>query len=544
MRWLRHLMPTAHVGVAFGRRWINLCLLVRRGDGYLVAAVEALPAARRNDLASAVDRLGGAGLPATFALPDAEVRRQILHLPPVPARDLARVVAREAELEPGDARAWRVASGADGGGPAIEVRSMPRATVRTLVQEASAAGLVLTDVVSHSGAFATVTARPGAAPGVLLSLVEVWDHTSNMVLARDGAHVYDRSLPRGFHGRTGGPTGTAAADAAPPETVAPAPATDDDVLDFGDVFLDQPEDAVPETAAAEAAPAAAEAPPAVPGPEVLLPEWERLAEELHRTHLFAKKNLKVGDVGRVIVAGPHAEDERFVAWLAERMRAEAVPLVRHRDDLRWPGAPDPRMALPLGAALGGLARAPARARLVPAELRRREMAPPVSYAAAALLVFALVSAGLSVLFEARALARQEADLARLRHDVAGAEEAVHSGPARPLVGPDGVRRTVPAGLAAPFPGTDLLAVVGAAMPADAYLSEAEAAWTDGAWRVTARGEVLVPGVRALRQLGALVAALDASGRFTRVDLSPVTAGEASTPFTVTLVLGGARADRP
>ena len=42
MRWLRGISAPGHVGISFGRRWINLALVTRQGEGFRVAAVEAV----------------------------------------------------------------------------------------------------------------------------------------------------------------------------------------------------------------------------------------------------------------------------------------------------------------------------------------------------------------------------------------------------------------------------------------------------------------------------------------------------------------------
>lgn len=549
MRWLRGIAASGHVGVSIGRRWINLAVVVRRGDGYQVTAAEALPAEERGRLPEAVTRMNARGLPATFALSEREVRRAHLSLPPLARRELPRVVAREAGLGPDHAWAWRARPRPEGGWE-VETRSLPRAAVEALVREADAAGLDLVDVVPHSGALVTALTRPGegGTAGELVTLVEVWDHASILVLARDGAYVYDRHIPRGFLGREGAPAEPAPRPEPPAPGPDPAPASG--ILDFDEVLLALDEGAlegiaepVPEPAPApvpEPRPAAPAAPP--PGAEA---EWERLAEELHRTHLFARKNLKAGDVAHAVLAGPFAEDEGFVAWLSARMRVPVVPFLQARPDVAWPGPADPRMALPIGAALGGLAPAPARARLVPPEMRRHEVRPTLSYAAVALLLFALSSAALSVLVEARALARQEGNVALLRRQVAGIEaQAAREGASPPLVGPDGARRPLPPGVAGPFPGTALLDALGRAMPAQARLLDLSAVWRDGAWRVTAEGEVLAPPVEALRRVGELTAALDTDGRFSEVALSPVEARASSTPFALVLTLGGGRAHTP
>jgi hypothetical protein len=557
MRWLPGIAAPGHVGISFGRRWINLAVVTRRGETYQVTAVEALPAEERGRIPEAVARMNAKGLPATFSLSEREVRRERLALPPLPKRELPKVVIREAGLGPADAWAWQARAVPQGGWD-VEVRAVPRETLQALVQEADAADLSLVDVVPHGNALIAALSRPGEAAGELISLMEVWDHASILVLARDQSHVYDRHIPRGYLGRPGAapepaPQAEAAVPPPPPEAEP-----DNDDLDFGDILLALDEDALehaalpgsePEAAPApEPVPVAPESPPEPPpgpGPEVQA-EWERLAEELHRTHLFAKKNLKAGDVARTVLAGPFAEDERFVAWLSERMRVTVAPFGQARPDVAWPGPTDPRMALPIGAALAGLAPAPGHARLVPPEMRRREVRPTLSYAAAALLVFALASAGLSVLVEARAVARQEADVAVLRKRVAGMEAmAARESAPPPLVGPDGARRPLPAGVPGFFPGTALLDALGRAMPSDARLLDLSAVWKDGAWHVTAEGEVLAAPVDALRAVGDLTAALDRSGRFSDVALSPVAAaGSASTPFELTLTLGGGHAHHP
>lgn len=535
-----------HLGVAVGKHWINLCLVARRGPGFEVVATRILAAAERAALGKVAADMGARGLSATFSLVDGDFRHRTVTVPALGSRDLARVVAREAGAQSGDAVAWTVRHARADGLRDVEVRAMPRTAVEALAAEATEAGLRLSDVVPHATSFITAMTRPADLPGGdLISLLEVWDHNADLVLTRYGAHVYDRHMNRGVLGRRG--------DAAPRPAPAPAAAPDVDAeveRMFGEIDFAFGPDGPGEPAAA--APAAAAPPPAPePAPAVshpaapeTPPAWARLTEEIHRTHLYAKKNLKAGEVARVVVTGPVAEDSTFVGWLTRQLRAEVVPLLRYRTDITWRGAPDPRMVLALGAALTGLVRPAGAVTLVPEELRRREVPAPFSHAAAALLVFALVSAGMGVVYQARAVGEEAARLATVQAELARARAArAHDLGPTPLVTPDGVRHPLPENLPEPLPAADLLADLGAAMPDAARLLEANLAWEKGGWQVSARGEVVASPSDALRAVAALVAALEATGRFAAVDLSPMDAGGATTPFSLHLTLGApGRAD--
>jgi len=540
-----------HLGVAVGKHWINLCLVARRGPGYEVIATRILAAAERAALGRVAADMGAKGLPATFSLVDGDFRHRTVTVPALGRRDLARVVAREAGAQAGDAVAWTARRARADGMRDVEVRAMPRHAVETLAAEATEAGLSLSDVVPHATSFITAMTRPAdLEAGDLISLLEVWDHNADLVLTRYGAHIYDRHMNRGALGRRGEEA------PAPPPAAAATPESDVDAeveKMFGEIDLafdfdgspdaaEPPEAEAPAAATPPPAPApAAAAPPSAPKPPAA---WTRLTEEIHRTHLYAKKNLKAGEVARVVLTGPVADDAAFVAWLAGQLRAEVVPLLQYRPDVTWRGTPDPRMVVALGAALTGLNRPSGAVTLVPEELRRREVSTSFSYAAAALLVFALVSAGWGVVFQARAVGEEAARLAATQAEVARLHAARSGavGPT-PLVTPDGVRHPLPADLPEPLAATALLADLGAAMPPAARLLEANVRWEKGKWRVEARGEVLAGPTEALRAVGALVAALEATGRFAAVELSPMDAGGDTTPFALHLTLGGAaRAD--
>jgi hypothetical protein len=520
----------SHLGVAVGKHWINLCLVARKGAGYEVVATRILAAAERATLPRVAADMGAKGISATFSLVDTDFRHRTVTVPSLARRDLARVVAREAGARPGDAVAWTVRRARGDGLRDVEVRAMPRNVVETLAAEATEAGLSLSDVVPHATSFIMAMTRPAdRETGELMSLIEVWDHNADLILTRSGAHVYDRHMNRGVLGRRG-------EDVSPPQPQAPAPETSD--LDaevaqmFGEIDLAFDLDGSSETDAASPPEPPAEAPadpfaaagaaPApAPAPQTPV-AWERLTEEIHRTHLYAKKNLKAGEVSRVVLTGPVADDPPFVEWLSGQLRAEVVPLLRHRPDITWRGAPDPRMVIAMGAALAGLSRPSGAVTLVPEELRRREVPSPLAYAAAALLVFALLSAGMGVVFQARAVGEEAARLASLQAEQARlhAARSGTSGPT-PLVTPDGVRHPLPDGLPAPLPATALLADLGAAMPPAARLLTAYVTWEKGAWHVAASGEVLAGPAEALGAVGALVSALEATGRFAAVDLSPM-----------------------
>ncbi len=552
----------SHLGVAVGKHWINLCLVARKGAGYEVVATRILAAAERATLPRVAADMGAKGISATFSLVDTDFRHRTVTVPALARRDLARVVAREAGARPGDAVAWTVRRARGDGLRDVEVRAMPRNVVETLAAEATEAGLSLSDVVPHATSFIMAMTRPAdRETGELMSLIEVWDHNADLILTRSGAHVYDRHMNRGILGRRG-----EEAPAPPP----PAPAQGAADLDaevaqmFGEIDLafdlDGPTalDGSSETGAASPpeppaeAPAdpfaAAEAAPA-PAPAPQIPAaWERLTEEIHRTHLYAKKNLKAGEVARVVLTGAVADDAPFVEWLSRQLRAEVLPLLRHRPDITWRGAPDPRMVIAMGAALSGLTRPSGAVTLVPEELRRREVPTSLAYAAAALLVFALLSAGMGVVFQARAVGEEAARLASLQAEQARlhAARSGASGPT-PLVTPDGVRHPLPDGLPSPLPATALLADLGAAMPPAARLLTAYVTWEKGAWHVAASGEVLAGPAEALGAVGALVSALEATGRFAAVDLSPMNSPTNSpkggppdtggvTPFSVHLTL--------
>jgi len=529
-----------HLGVAVGKHWINLCLVQRRGPGFEVVATRILAAAERAALGKVAADMGARGLAATFSLVDGDFRHRTVTVPALGRRDLERVVAREAGAQPGDAVAWTMRRARADGLRDVEVRAMPRSAVETLAQEATEAGLALSDVVPHATSFITAMTRPAdLGAGDLVSLLEVWDHNADLVLTRFGAHVYDRHMNRGALGRRG---------EEPPQVSKPAPAATPDLdaevermfgeIDFalGPEGLGAPEGThAPEAAAAPPAPPAPDTPP--PAAETP-PAWTRLTEEIHRTHLYAKKNLKAGEVARVVLTGPVADDPAFVGWLSGQLRAEVVPLLQYRPDITWRGAPDPRMVVALGAALTGLTRPAGAVTLVPEELRRREVPTPFSHAAAALLVFALVSAAWGVVYQARAVGDESARLAQVQQELARARAArSHDLGPTPLVTADGVRHPLPENLPAPLPATALLADLGAAMPDAARLLEASLAWENGQWQVTARGEVVATPSEALRAVGALVTALEATGRFSAVDLSPMDAGGDVTPFSLHLTLG-------
>jgi hypothetical protein len=533
-----------HLGVAVGKHWINLCLVARRAGGFEVVATRILAAAERAALGKVAADMGGKGLSATFSLVDGDFRHRTVSVPALGRRDLERVVAREAGAQPGDAVAWTMRHARADGLRDVEVRAMPRAAVEALAAEATEAGLALSDVVPHATSFVTAMTRPAdVAAGELISLLEVWDHNADLVLTRFGAHVYDRHMNRGALGRRG--------EEAPPAAAPPRAAEIDAEVEqmFGEIDLafDLSEPSAADGSAEPGPPEAAVPPPAsepapVPESDTPPPAWTRLTEEIHRTHLYAKKNLKAGDVARVVLTGPVADDPAFVAWLSRQLRAEVVPLLAYRPDITWRGAPDPRMVLALGAALAGLTRPMGSVTLVPEELRRREIPTPLSHAAAALLVFALVSAGMGVVYQARAVGEEAARLAQVQADLARARAArSHDLGPTPLVTPDGVHHPLPDNLPEPLPATALLADLGAAMPAAARLLEANVAWEKGHWQVAARGEVVAPPSEALRAVGALVTALQATGRFSAVDLSPLgsstNAGDAITPFTLHLTLG-------
>jgi hypothetical protein len=533
-----------HLGVAVGKHWINLCLVARRGQGYEVVATRILAAAERAALGKVAADMGAKGIAVTFSLVDAEFRHRTVTVPALGRRDLARVVAREAGAQAGDAVAWTIRRARADRMRDVEVRAMPRTAVETLAAEATDAGLSLSDVVPHATSFITAMTRPAdREAGDLISLLEVWDHNADLVLARHGAHVYDRHMNRGILGRRGEDAPTAPALAA----AGPASDVDAEVEQiFGEIDLafdlDGPSESESPPAPDAPAPEAAAPPPAPSTPEAP-PTWGRLTEEIHRTHLYAKKNLKAGEVARVVLTGPVADDSAFVAWLSGQLRAEVVPLLRYRQDVTWRGTPDARMVVALGAALAGLDRPSGAATLVPEELRRREVPSPLSHAAAALLVFALISAGMGVIFQARAVSEEASRLADIQAQIARSSAARSGtvGPT-PLVTPDGVRHPLPANLPVPLPATALLADLGSAMPPAARLLSANVAWEKGRWQVTARGEVVAGPTEALRAVGELVSALEATGRFSAVDLSPMDAGGDVTPFSLHLTLGSPRAN--
>lgn len=482
-RWRRD----AHVGVAVGSNRLNLAKVVRRGGVFHVEGCASLPADRHGDLRTVVAEHGWRGLPATIAMRDQIVLRRELNLPPMGAGDLRKLIAREiaAEGREGRLAAWKVEP--RDGGVRVALRAVERPLAMEWARRLRDAGLVPHHILARATAFANATLRPeDRTNGELISLLDVWERESDLVLVRNGEQIYHRHIGRGWDGTEfNTPQGAGAAGIAG---------------GYGEVALAGAEAAAP--------PAGQPAPDAAPRGN-----WERLAEEVRRTHLYAKKNLQAGEVARAVLTGEADETRR--QWLADAVGADVLTLAGYRADLVWDGEINPRHVLPVGAALRGFTRRAEHERLIPAEGRAAK-APATHAATAALGVCLFALALMGVYNQARAVSGLRGHVDMLRQNLERIE-ASHPGRKPPS---DSPLEQALLNLPNPFPGSPLLAVLGRALPAGGRVTDLSAEW-EGAWSLEMDGHIDGDPVTALRHTGRLIADLEASGLFHTVDLLPL-----------------------
>ncbi len=517
---LKKLLKNNHIGVAVTDDGINLARVEKRGGVFHVAETRSLPLDHMERLGLTLTEMGCHGLPATISLQDELFTSRTLNLPGLSSREIKKVVQRELSVEAKEGRlaAWSITE--DGNDETITLRSLDRPLALEWLRHLREAGQAPHRIVPHALAFCSAALLPGElASGELISLLDIWDHHADLVLIRDGIQIYHRRISRGW-------SGTQYDAEPPPQPAAPPPTAPPS--DYGNVSLP---DATGDT---DAAPSATPSSPPendspTVGPEPANAVWQRLGEEIRRTHLFAKKNLQAGEVVRTVLTGPVTAAHR--EWVAQTIGLESATLAEHRTDLTWEHNFDARHATAVGAAVRGLAGSLPNERLVPPEMIRQNTQATMASATAALLVCLITLAGFGIYNEAQATATRQVGVSQLEQTLASMEST------RPVA-----RNAKQDALAAalqripdPFPGSALLSVMGHALPGNAQLSYMGAEWRDG-WQIEVEGEVKAPPVSALQSLGRLVTDLQHSDLFSSVELLPVSAGNPDTGFKLNLTL--------
>jgi Tfp pilus assembly PilM family ATPase len=554
---IRRLLRTsrgAHLGVSVGEHHIRLAHVTAGPRGFQVAALHRIAADRPRELREAVRRMGCERLPATVALDDRTMTYNALTLPKLSRRELGRVVEREGGHAAGaeQVHAWAVESDGPGGTQEIAVRSMPMETVRLWARNLMDAGLLPHDTVPNASAMAAAMIRDEEREGDdLVFLLDVRDDRATIVACRGGERVYDRQLAQGW-----GPETTPETRNAPVPTPPAAPQVEPDIEPEGAAEPGLPADADPTrysqielegapepdipTPTPPPAPAAG-APTRPPGPP---PAWARIAEEIQRTHLYCKKNLKTGPLVRAVLAGTGARRPGLVAWLSDAIQVPVEPWEAHRDDIAWPEDPDPGYLRALGAAIEGLERRQRFTRMIPPEYAARKVAPGAARMATGALAASLVAGLVGVWMETTVLSDQRHNIVQLQKSVSGARQA-RTGAADAFAHMEALR--VEAGILhrkhlLPFPGEATLLALGRAMPGDAHLDRLAVDWDGAAWHVTARGRVAANPLASLASLSRMVEALGAEPLFRSVRFVPDGGDEDGTPFTLDITLGGPDAD--
>jgi hypothetical protein len=531
--------------VSVGEHHVRLVHVTAGPKGYQVVAVNRIDAARKGELREAVRRMGCERLPATIALDDRAMTYNALTLPKLSRRELGRVVEREAGHATGADRvhAWAVEADGPGGTQEIAVRSVPVETVRLWAGNLMDAGLLPHDMVPNASAIAAAMIRDEERQGDdLVFLLDVRDDRATIVACRGGERVYDRHLGQGWGPET--PPGTAPEPPPAPAPSAPAtpqvelnvaaepgPPADADPTQYSQIELE----GAPEPEPAPSPPAAAPSHP--PGPP---PAWARIAEEIQRTHLYCKKNLKTGPLVRAVLAGTGARRPGLVDWLADAIQVPVELWEAHRDDIAWPEAPDPGYLRALGAAIEGLERRQRFTRMIPPEYAARKVAPGAARMATAALGASLAAGLVGVWMETTVLSDQRHNIVQLKKAVSGARQG-QTGAADAFAHLEELR--VEAGVLhrkhlLPFPGEAALVALGRAMPGDAHLDRLGVDWDGAAWHLTARGRVAANPLASLASLSRMVEALGAEPLFRSVRFVPDGGDEDGTPFTLDITLGG------
>ncbi len=557
-----------HLGMAISEEWISLARVEARGDGFYVADSRSLPMASIDKLSGLLTDMGAVDLPATLALQDDRFTLRTLNLPKLSPAEMKKVVKREVAVEAREGRlaSWSITE--DGNDDTVTLRALERDVALSWTRRIKEAGQRPHQIVPHATAFCSAALPPGEQRSdELISLLDIWDHHTDLVLIRGGVQVYHRRIGRGWSGTqydADPAKSTAKSTAKPPTTGPPRPTAQADPSaamqesgsDYGNVdlaalALNMPTDTATPPAT-PAAPAAAQAegdvdlaalnlslaPGVKPKPreedrERANPAWERLAEEIRRTHLFAKKNLNVGDVARTVLTGPMNDVRR--RWIDSAIGMETVPLPEYRTDITWENDFDPRHTVAVGAAVRGLSPSQPHERLVPVEMVQRNTSQSLATAASALIVCLFALAAFGVYSEATANTAKQAHVKKLERQLAALQSQPHVTRETDHSALEQALLQTPA----PFPGSALLAVMGHTLPGNAELSFVGAEWHDR-WQVEVEGRINATPVTSLRLLGRMVTDLQNSGLFSRVTLMPVTNGDAATPFKLQLTLGESR----
>lgn len=528
---IRDLLKTSrsrvHLGVSVGPRHIRLVQVATGPGGYRVIATSKVDAARKNALRDAVRKMNCEGLPATIAVDDRALTYTSLTLPKLSRRELGRVVEREAGNAAGadHVHAWAPVPGHDGQN--VAVRSVPLDTARLWARNLIDAGLAPNDMIPNAAAMAAAMTLPDErATDELLFLLDVRDDRATLVACRAGERVYDRHLAHGWGSEQ------VPAPVAEPMTEA-APPPDADPTRYSQIELEgePPAPEAPKPAAARSA-----------GPAPVPPDWARIAEEIQRTHLYCKKNLKTGPLVHAVMAGTGNRRAGLVDWLSEAIQVPVNAWEAHRGDITWPEAPEPAFLRALGAAIAGLEER-RFTRLIPAEYTVRKVAPVTARVATAALGVSLAAGLAGVWIETTVLSDQRRNIIQLEKAVKG----VRYGTPRAAGDPndranlealraetDLMRRKD----ALPFPGEAAIVALGRAMPANAHLYRLKVEWDGTAWHLNARGEVAAGPLPSLVTLGHMVEALGADPLFHSVRFVPDSADADGTPFALDMTLGG------
>jgi hypothetical protein len=259
------------------------------------------------------------------------------------------------------------------------------------------------------------------------------------------------------------------------------------------------------------------------------PAWEKLSEEIHRTHLYANKNLHVGTVAREVLTGIVTPAQRD--WLADKIGTNTVTLADNRTDLVWDIDPNPHHMVAVGNALSGFKPNPVHNQIIPEEFTKRRAPVTLAPAATALAICLFTLTLMGLWSDARALSDQRQHVAGLKHAIS----RIQASPMGNIPTEDTALEAALTSIPRPFPGSAVLAVLGNALPANARLESLEAEW-HGQWTLEVNSTFNTSPVKALRQMGELVKTLHNSALFEQVTLMPVRAANQATSFRLNLTI--------
>ncbi len=501
-----------HIGISIKGDLLQLVEVTADSRGGSVGALHSVDASDPGALAKLVHSQGWKGHPATLVLSDKQMNTRTLELPPLPAKDLKRAIKRDVRehQQPDQFSAWRIYP-AEGGRHQVVIRSASQEVIGEWCDRLATAGLMPWDIVSRSTAMVElITRHDGDGSNELVSLMDISDYETRIVMALHGLPISHRHINRGWLGTVTDEQGRGN-NPLPPS--------------FGEVELREDPLSTEDI----------EPPPSTSVEDSYSEGRERLAAELRRTHLHAKRSLDAGDVQRIVVIGPNDALPELMPWLASTSQAEPLTLAAHRSDLQWPEGEDPRgLLLPAGAALWGSATDNTSRRLVTEQRPSHSGLPFMSTAAGVLLACLAVYSGLNIWTLAEAITDQQQTVQmlekkKLRVDQRYAEalavqQKQFNAQANVFV------------LPAPFPGEGVLASLGKSLPANAYLREISARLNDGAWQLYAEGSIHNGPVPALNALGTLLQTLQQDRAFYQVSLGEIRAGLTDTPFSLTLTV--------